>query len=44
MEVIKLIVLKGSGIDEIKVQISVLSAMAVVINSAALFSYRETKK
>jgi len=44
MEVIKLIVLKGSGIDEIKVQISVLSGMAVVINAAALFSYRETKK
>jgi ABC-2 type transport system permease protein len=44
MEVIKLIVLKGSGINEIKMQISVLSGMAVVINAAALFSYRETKK
>jgi len=44
MEVIKLIVLKGSGIEEIKVQISVLSGMAVVINAAALFFYRETKK
>ena len=44
MEVIKLIVLKGSGIDEIKTQISVLSGMAVVINAAALFFYRETKK
>jgi ABC-2 type transport system permease protein len=44
MEVIKLIVLKGSGIDEIKSQISVLSGMAVVINAAALFFYRETKK
>jgi ABC-2 type transport system permease protein len=44
MEVIKLIVLKGSGIDEIKMQISVLSGMAVVINAAALLSYRDTKK
>ena len=44
MEVIKLIVLKGSGIDEIKMQISVLSGMAVAINAAALFFYRETKK
>ena len=44
MEVIKLIVLKGSGIEEIKMQISVLSGMAVVINSAALLSYRETRK
>jgi len=44
MDVIKLIVLKGSGIDEIKMQISVLSGMAVIINAAALFSYRETKK
>ena len=44
MDVIKLIVLKGSGIEEIKMQISVLSGMAVVINSAALISYRETKK
>jgi ABC-2 type transport system permease protein len=44
MEVIKLIVLKGSGIDEIKMQISILSGMAVVINAAALMSYRETKR
>jgi ABC-2 type transport system permease protein len=44
MDVIKLIVLKGSGIEEIKMQISVLSGMAVVINAAALISYRETNK
>jgi hypothetical protein len=44
MEVIKLIVLKGSGIEEIKMQISVLSGMAVIINAAALFSYRESNK
>ena len=44
MDVIKLIVLKGSGIDEIKMQISVLSGMALAINAAALISYRETKK
>ena len=43
MEVIKLIVLKGSGIDEIKTHISVLSGMAVIINTAALISFRETK-
>ena len=42
MDVIKLIVLKGSGIEEIKMQISALSGMAAVINVAALFSYRET--
>jgi ABC-2 type transport system permease protein len=44
MDVIKLIVLKGSGIEEIKMQISVLSGMAVLINAAALFFYRETKR
>jgi len=44
MEVIKLIVLKGSGIEEIKMQISVLSGMAVVINAAALISYQEAKR
>ncbi|MDR0206986.1 MAG: ABC transporter permease [Bacteroidales bacterium] len=44
MEVIKLIVLKGSGIEEIKMQISVLSGMAVIINVAALISYRESNK
>ena len=44
MEVIKLIVLKGSGIEEIKMQISVLSGMAVIINAAALISYRESNK
>ena len=44
MDVIKLIVLKGSGIEEIKMQISVLSGMAVAINAAALVSYQETKK
>ncbi|MCL2167803.1 MAG: ABC transporter permease [Lentimicrobiaceae bacterium] len=44
MDVIKLIVLKGSGIEEIKMQISVLSGMAVFINTAALISYRETNK
>lgn len=44
MEVIKLIVLKGSGIEEIKMQISVLSGMAIVINAAALLSYSEIKK
>jgi len=44
MEVIKLIVLKGSGIEEIKMHISVLSGMAVAINICALVSYRETMK
>jgi hypothetical protein len=44
MEVIKLIVLKGSGIDEIKMQISVLSGMAVVINAAALIGYRGARR
>ena len=44
MDVIKLIVLKGSGIEEIKMHISVLSGMAVAINAAALISYRETMK
>jgi ABC-2 type transport system permease protein len=44
MEVIKLIVLKGSGIEEIKMHISVLSGMAVVINAGALISYQEKMK
>jgi ABC-2 type transport system permease protein len=44
MDVIKLIVLKGSGIEEIKMHISVLSGMAVAINVAALISYREAMK
>ncbi len=38
MDVIKLIVLKGVGIEEIKMQISVLSGMAVAINAAALYA------
>jgi ABC-2 type transport system permease protein len=44
MDVIKLIVLKGSGIEEIKTHISILSGMAIVINAFALISYRETMK
>lgn len=44
MDVIKLIVLKGSGIAEIKMHISVLSAYAVVINLAALLAYRDSQK
>ena len=44
MDVIKLIVLKGSGIEEIKMQISVLSGMAVAINAGALISYQEAMK
>ena len=44
MDIIKLIVLKGSGIEEIKMQICVLSAYAVLVNSAALLVYSDTNK
>lgn len=44
MDIIKLIILKGSGIEEIKMQICVLSAYAVLVNSAALLVYSDTNK
>lgn len=44
MDIIKLIILKGSGMDEIHMQISVLSVYAVLVNAAALFIYSDTNK
>ena len=41
MEVIKSIVLKGGGMEDIRGQIIALSIMAVVIDTAAILSYRE---
>ena len=41
MDVIKSIVLKGGGVENIREQIIALSVMAVVIDTAAILSYRE---
>ena len=44
MDVIKSIVLKGGGIEDIREQIIALSAMAIIIDTAAILSYRERAK
>lgn len=44
MDVIKSIVLKGGGISDIKTQVIALSAMAVIIDTAAILSYQEKVK
>lgn len=44
MDVIKSIVLKGGGIEDVKTQVIALSAMAVIIDAAAIFSYQEQSK
>lgn len=44
MDVIKKIVLKGSGFNDVKIQTIALSIMAVILNSAAIFSYRDNTK
>lgn len=41
MSAIKTVILKGSTIDNIRTQFIVLAAMAVVLNTAALLSYRD---
>jgi ABC-2 type transport system permease protein len=41
MDIIKLIILKGCNIHDIQNQMIVLSVMAVIINAAAITSYRE---
>lgn len=44
MDVIKSIILKGGGIEDVKTQIIALSVMAVVIDTAAILSYQEKSK
>lgn len=44
MDIIKLIILKGGGIHDIQYQLVVLAVMAVLIDSAAIFSYRDKTK
>lgn len=44
MDIIKSIVLKGGGISDVKYQVIALSVMAVVIDTAAILSYRERSK
>jgi ABC-2 type transport system permease protein len=44
MEVIKSIVLKGGAMKDVQQQVIALSAMAVILNTAALLSYRERVK
>lgn len=44
MDVIKSVVLKGGGIDDIRDQVIALSVMAVVIDASAILSYRERVK
>lgn len=44
MSAMKTVILKGSTVDNIRTQFIVLAVMAVVLNAAALISYRETAK
>ncbi len=44
MDVIKSIVLKGGGVEDIEEQIIALAGMAVIIDAAAILSYRERAK
>ena len=44
MDIIKLIVLKGGTVHDIETQLIVLSGMAVVIDTAAILSYRDKTK
>ncbi|MEG2071067.1 MAG: ABC transporter permease [Bacteroidales bacterium] len=44
MDVIKKIVLKGSGFSDVETQTIALSCMAVILNGAAIFFYRESSK
>lgn len=44
MSAMKTVILKGSTVDNIQTQFIVLAVMAVVLNAAALISYRETAK
>jgi len=44
MDIIKLIVLKGGTVHDIQTQLIVLSCMAVIIDTAAVLSYREKTK
>lgn len=44
MDIVKLVILKGCGIKDIQTQMIVLSVMAVLINTAALLSYRDRTK
>ena len=44
MDIIKLIVLKGGTVHDIETQLIVLSGMAIVIDTAAILSYRDKTK
>ncbi|MDL2308275.1 ABC transporter permease [Bacteroidales bacterium OttesenSCG-928-B11] len=44
MDVIKIIVLKGGVLQDVKIQIIALSCMAVIIDTAAILSYQENSK
>lgn len=44
MVIVKTIILKGSGIESIQDQFIALSVMAVILNAAALISYRDKAK
>lgn len=44
MSAMKTVILKGSTVENIQTQFIVLAVMAVVLNAAALISYRETAK
>jgi len=44
MDIIKMMVLKGSTIHDLSTQVIALACMAVILNGAALFFYREQSK
>ncbi|MCQ2285953.1 MAG: ABC transporter permease [Bacteroidales bacterium] len=44
MDIIKLIILKGGGMQDIQNQLLIIAIMAVLIDTAAVFSYRDKVK
>jgi ABC-2 type transport system permease protein len=44
MDVIKMMVLKGSTIHDLRIQVIALACMAIILNSAALFFYKENSR
>jgi ABC-2 type transport system permease protein len=43
IDVMRLLILKGSGFAEIRVHILAVTLMAIVLNTAAVLSYRKTR-
>ena len=42
IKVVRLIVLKGSGLSQVKMELFYLIGFAIVLNSMAIYNYRKT--